>query len=190
MNKRETGMVMAILQAAFPAYYRGLSQDEAISAVKLWTEMFADDDVADVLTATKALIATQVEGYPPTIGKVKDKLFAMKCPDKITEFEAWGMVSKAVRNSIYHSDEEFEKLPEIIRRIVGTPNLLREWAMVEIDSLESVVASNFMRSYRARAQSEREYQQLPESLRQNVKGLTEHIFKRLPEGDNKERGAV
>jgi hypothetical protein len=184
MNKRETGMVMAILQAAFPAYYRGLVEDDAFAAVNLWTEMFADEDVANVLSAVKALIATQVDGYPPTVGKVKNKLVKMKYPDRMSEFEAWETVLKAVRNSLYHSDEEFEKLPELLRRIVVTPNQLREWAMMDIDSLGSVVASNFMRSYRNRVVEVQELDMLPEGLKKDLRELGKNMFRSLPEASH------
>ncbi len=184
MNKRETGMVMAILQAAFPAYYRGLEKADALAAVNLWEEMFADEDVTTVLSAVKALIATQVDGYPPTVGKVKNKLVKMKYPNQLSEFEAWETVLRAIRNSLYHSDDEFEKLPEMIRRIVVTPNQLREWAMMDIDSLGSVVASNFMRAYRNRVLEAQEFDMLPEGLRKDLRELGKNMFRPLPEASH------
>lgn len=38
--------------------------------------------------------------------------------------------------------------------------------MMDSDTVQSVVQSNFMRSYRVRAQHEREYLALPESVRE------------------------
>lgn len=80
-------------------------------------------------------------------------------------------MASALRNSGYNSVTEFDKLPPVVRRIIGSPSQLREWAMMDSDTVQSVVQSNFMRSYRARAQSEREYLALPPE----VKGLMEEI---------------
>ena len=43
--------------------------------------------------------------------------------------------------------------------------MLREWSQIDTDRFQTVIASNFMRSYRVRAQQEREYSKLPSSLR-------------------------
>ena len=75
------------------------------------------------------------------------------------------LVEKACRNSNYGAREEFDKLPPEIQRFVGSPNQLREWGMMNSDELKTVVASNFMRSYRVRAKNDRDYFALPESVR-------------------------
>lgn len=56
-------------------------------------------------------------------------------------------------------------LSDTVRRVVGSPSQLREWAMMEPDTVQSVVASNFQRSYRSRAASEKEFAALPEAGR-------------------------
>ena len=89
------------------------------------------------------------------------------------------MVQKATRNSLYNADKEFAALPEDVQRSVGSPSVLREWAMMDTETLNSVVASNFMRGYRARAVQVREMQKLPPAVRE-VFGLLGDTF-RLPE---------
>ena len=74
---------------------------------------------------------------------------------------------------MYEAREEFEKLPESVRRIVGAPSQLRDWAMMDCDTFNSVVASNFQRSYRAAAQREREIASLPPDVRALVDQLAE-----------------
>lgn len=74
-------------------------------------------------------------------------------------------MSAALRNSLYNSDDEYRKLPQVIQRIVGSPSVLREWAQSDINELQTVIASNFQRSYRARAKGEREFMALPQSTK-------------------------
>lgn len=66
--------------------------------------------------------------------------------DQLTEMEVWACVSKAISHSAYNSREEHAKLPLSIRSLV-TPELLKEWALLE-DGVQTVIQSNFMRSYR------------------------------------------
>lgn len=172
MNLRETSAVMDVLTVAYPQFYKTQTEDERIMAAKLWAEMFADDDVRVVLAAVKSLIAADTKGFPPVIGAVKDKMRLLTQPKEMTEQEAWGLVAKALRNGLYGSQEEYDKLPPVIQRIVGSPTQLREWAAMDRDAVQSVVASNFQRSYRARAAHEREVQALPSSVRQAIGGIS------------------
>lgn len=165
MTLEETGIVMDILTTAYPHFYGGPNAPDMVKAIRLWHEMFARDDVALVAAAVKALIETDSKGYPPHIGAVEEKLRLITGGDEMTEAEAWGIVARALRNSTYGSREEFEKFPPVIKRIVGSPNQLREWGAMDSDTVHSVVASNFQRSYKAIAQRERELAKLPPDVK-------------------------
>ena len=77
------------------------------------------------------------------------------------EVEAWGLVKNAIRNSTYNSVEEFEKLPKAVQLTLGSPSVLKEWAMSEENGMEKVVASNFMRAYRQKADSIKVVESIP-----------------------------
>jgi len=175
MTIQETGEIMDILVTAYPLFYKNQNEDERYTASKLWAVMFADDDFALVAAAVKAFIATDEKGYPPLIGTIKAKLRQITFPQEMTEMEAWQLVRKAISNGTYGSKHEYGKLPLVIQRILGSHNTLREWALVSIDSVETVIQSNFMRSYRAKVQNDREYAALPPS----VKALAESMSEKL-----------
>lgn len=164
MNKDETLQVMAILQATYPSFYKGIAPKVAETAVDLWTDMFAEDDYKIVLMAVKALLATDEKGFPPHIGAVKAKIRLLTTQQGMTEGEAWGLVLKAMENGIYGYKEEYAALPPDVQYAIGSADVLRTWAMQETDSL-SVTQSNFMRSYRARREYAREWAALPESVK-------------------------
>lgn len=166
MDRRETAQVLSVLRAAYPNFYKGMGRQELEGIVDLWATMFAEDDPKLVAGAVKAFIATDARGFPPVIGVIKDRLRQITTPEMMTEQEAWGMVFKAIRDSGYRAKEEFEALPPLLRSLVGSPRQLQDWGMMDEDTVQSVVASNFMRSYRARAKHQADFEALPADVKQ------------------------
>ncbi len=166
MTREETLAIMSVLKAAYPSFYKDMKRDEAEGIVELWASMFADEPAIVVANAVKAHIATDKKGFPPHIGAIKEAITKVTQPQEMTELEAWGLVQRAVSNGIYGSQKEFDRLPPVIQRLVGSPNQLKEWALMDADTVASVVASNFQRSYKARAANERELLALPSDVRQ------------------------
>lgn len=188
MTRTETLAIMSVLKAAYPNFYKDMKRDEAEGIVALWTDMFKDDPAEVVAMAVKAHIANDAKGFPPHIGAIKDAIVKLKTSDELTEQEAWELVRRACSNSNYGAREEFDKLPPVVRRLVGSPNQLREWAMMDSDTLNSVVASNFQRSYKVRAAKEREYLALPSDVRNAMDLLSGGMkMPELSEGVTNER---
>lgn len=167
MTRQETKDLMAILKAAYPNFYKDISKEEAKAAVDLWATIFSDTPAKLVIEAVKSLICTLK--YPPTIADVKEKIAAIMHPEMMTEMEAWQKVRRAI--SYYNADETFAQLPPVIQKIVGSPNTLREWAQMEAEIVDSVIQSNFMRSYKAKMTQEKEYAMLPESTKQLIQSI-------------------
>lgn len=72
MTKEETLRVLAILKAAYPASYNGMTKREANGTVAVWCMQFADVPVDIVLMAVQKLISTNK--FPPAISEVKGKI--------------------------------------------------------------------------------------------------------------------
>ena len=165
MERSDVLRIMAVLRGAYPQFYRDISRQEAEATVNLWTDMFSGDDPALVAAAVKTLIASDEKGFPPHIGAVKAYLRRITEPKGLGELEAWNMVWRAVQNSSYHAEREFARLPPEVRRAVGSPETLKSWALMPPDTVQSVTASHFQRSYRAQRQSEKEYAMLPPDVK-------------------------
>ena len=186
MTEIETGKLIAVIAEVYPRFLDGRNIQ---STVTLWQKIFAGDAYAEVEAAFFAFVSTDEKGFPPAPGAIRSMLNKLKLPQgETTEAEAWEMVQKATRNSIYNADKEFAALPEDVQRCVGSPATLREWAIMDSETLNSVVASNFMRGYRARAVQVREMQKLPPAVRE-VFGLLGDAF-RLPDPDQKAKPAA
>ena len=152
--------------------------------VNLWADMFAEEPFEAVAAATKAYIATDTGGFMPTIGKLKDMLHRMQSPQQMTQMEAWGLVAKALKNSIYGAAEEFQKLPPAVQRTVGSTAQLREWALMDAETVQSVVASNFQRSFQVCQKRENDFQKLPGAVKSFITELAGKMkFEELPEGE-------
>ena len=172
MNRKETLTILAVLKAAYPAFYRDMTRADAESVVSLWQEMFKDDTAEVVALAVKEFIANDKKGYPPHIGAIKEAIRKVTTPAQMTEGEAWSLVYHAITNGTYDSKKEFAALPPMLQRIVGSPDQLKEWAAMDVDTVSSVVASNFKRSYRATAAAERETASLPKDVQQAMRKIT------------------
>ena len=179
MTKKEMAEILAVMQANYPDDFRGMSDAAMHGKINLWFMQFRDDEYKDVLAAVMAHIATDTNRFMPPVGVIKAKLVEIRQPEEMTEMEAWGLVLKAIGNSNYNSGEEFQKLPPVLQKLVGSPSQLREWAAMGSETLNSVVASNFQRSYKIRAKSERDYLALPSSVKTYVAAITGGM--RMPE---------
>jgi len=178
MTREETQAVLALLRVAYPNFYKDLKKAEADEIINLWAAMFADDEPQIVTEAVKAMISTL--RYPPTIADVKEKIRLITSPETMTEIEAWNLVYDAIQTSNYNAKENFNRLPLIIQKLVGSPNQLKEWAVMDADTVKSVIQSNFMRSYTARAKAEAQREMLPGSTKKLMLELSEK-FKMIEE---------
>lgn len=176
MTAEQTGAVMDALKIAYPRYYAELTGKRRETALTMWASAFAEDDVRVVLAAVQSFIAMDEKGFPPVPGQIKAKIRLIAQRGEATEAEAWAVVSRAVENAGYpeRAEAEFQKLPAHIQRILGGRERgiaqLREWSQMRADTLHSVVASNFQRSYREFVAREREYRALPPDVQRMISG--------------------
>lgn len=175
MTVQETAKIMAVFKAAYPRYYANIDVEEAKRTINLWASMLADYSYETVSNAAKALIVSSK--FPPTIAEVIEKTQLLTKEPELTEGEAWSMVRKAICNGIYGYKEEYEKLPDKVKAAIGNPMMIHEWAKVSADELNTVVASNFMRSFRSNIKNKQEYENLPQSVKKFINKISEKMPK-------------
>lgn len=175
MTIDETLKIFAVLKANYSNFFKTISRVDAEAQVNLWAEMFQDEPYNLVGAAVKSYIATDINGFPPNVGKIKEQIRKLTQTEQLTEQEAINLILKATQNSIYNSQDEFNKLPPVLQKLVGSPNQLREWAIMDSDVVNSVVSSNLMRSYRVIAERERQQQALPSSVKNILDAAAERL---------------
>lgn len=162
---------MEVIQTSYPRFYQNTVSSDLEKALDLWSEMFANDDTALVTLAVKTLLQTLE--FPPTIADVKKEMKKLvgTATNETTGIDEWNMIRKAVKNSAYCAKEEFDKLPPIAKRFVGSPAQLHDWA-ISYDFNADVVRGQFMRQYDELKERE-EYKQMLENkpkLREVIEG--------------------
>lgn len=162
MTRDDTKKLLMRISSVYPNWK---PQADLTFVIETWCEYLADYSYEQILVALKTYIATDTSGFAPSIGQLVDKLQNISKPCELNEMEAWSLVSKALRNSTYNADAEFGKLPALVQKAVGSPDNLRNWSQTDIESVENVIQSNFMRTYRSVVARDKEYQKMPESVR-------------------------
>lgn len=72
MTREETIKVLAILKAAYPNSYRGMTKEEAHGTVAVWAAQFAKMPVNVVMIAINKIISKNT--FPPSINEVNDEI--------------------------------------------------------------------------------------------------------------------
>lgn len=177
MTRQDTYQVLGILRTFYPGSFVG-SDDVERMRVALWQEQFAEEPATLVQAAVKAYVSTDRKGFMPVPGQIKEQIALLLNQGGMSEQDAWELVTNALCNSSYGSEEEFSKLPADVQRAVGSPNMLKSWATVNIGELQTVIASNFKRDYRVIVAQKKELAKIPEA----VKRLVETSATKMIEG--------
>lgn len=175
LNRKELLGIFALLEANYEPQFAKKTDLNKKAMVNLWEEHFIDKDYNIVKAAVNAYIATDTSGYLPNVGQINEHIRKLTQQDEMTEQEAVSLIMKATRNGLYGAKEEFEKLPPVLKRLAGSPEQIKVWAMMDEDEMQTVVASNLMRSYKAIAEKERQRQVLPS----NIKAMLEQVKEQL-----------
>lgn len=170
MTHDETKLIIRSMMAAYPNF----KPDNIAETIAVWELMLKDKSYKEMEVALMQYIRTNNSGFAPSIGQLMECLHTVTTPQTLSEYQAWAMVMKAIRNSAYNADEEFAKLPEVVQASIGTAHQLHSMA-IDPEFNESVASSNFMRTYRAMQARKKELAKMsPETLK-----LTENAMKRL-----------
>ena len=167
MTNDDTAKLLTLIQAEYPHSFSGLSAEQMALKLELWQKEFRNDPLDLVYTAVR-MIFESGNAFAPNIGDIRKKMQMVIAKPERTEQEAWALVSKATRNSAYNSEKEFAKLPPEVQEAVGTPEQLKAWAEMDAETVNSVVASNFMRNFRVEKQREKERSLLPPSVLETI----------------------
>ena len=175
MNNRDANRILGILAANYPDTDTNKADAAYIKKVELWASCFAEEPYEVVLAAVQAYIVNNPARFAPNIGQIKEQLRQLTHPDEPTEAEAWTLVLNAISRSGYEARDEFDKLPPLVQKVVGSPNQLREWGLMSSETVQSVVASNFRKSYNTIREREAAMQKTPPSIREMFATLTKPI---------------
>ena len=166
MNGKEVKEMIEFLQAVYPTYYRSLTQEALDKYLVAWTVVFEPFNATDMFAGCRAYISANTTGFPPDPGSIVAYANRVRNPaDDGSGIEAWNLVRRAVNSPRDQYQAAFSVLPDTIKKIVGSPATLMAWGNVDESEFDTVIQSNFLRSYEALVKKQNVESRIPDSLK-------------------------
>ena len=173
MTREETVKIIRIMVDSYPNY----KPNDISETVDVWQMMLSDYDYNLVAMALKAYILSDTSGFAPSIGQLVAKIQTISQPQELDGMAAWGLVSKALRNGTYGAVEEFNKLPPLVKQAVGMPDNLKNWATSDYQTIETVIQSNFLRTYETVIKRANEINRMPNDIKSLIEKTNANSYK-------------
>lgn len=118
MNREQSQKIITTLRLNFENFHPNLSSEELTLLINQWEFQFKNEDYPTVYTAIQRYISTN--RYAPKIADIKSIIYDMKNKgDLPSEEEAWSLVLRAGRNSLYNVSSEIKALPQYLQDIIS-----------------------------------------------------------------------
>lgn len=161
MTKQETAKLLMLIKATYPSK---IPNTDIEAMVDVWTKLLEEYDFATMQGAFMAYCKTERNGFPPSPGQLIEQISAQQEPEESPE-ELWGLVKRALRNSSYGAEEEFDRLPPLVQKSVGSPDNLRAWGQLPSDEVDTVIHSQFVKTYRIEKDRAKSNAKIPQAVR-------------------------
>ena len=181
MTRDETVKIIRIMCDSYPNY----KPNNISETVDVWCMMLKDYNYNQVSVALKAYVTSDTSGFAPSIGELIAKIQMISQPQELNEMEAWSLVSKALRNGTYGAVEEFSRLPPTVQEAVGNPDNLRNWATSDYKAIETVIQSNFIKTYRSVISRAEEIKRVPAEIQKLIEKVNQNSLKAQIEQNTK-----
>lgn len=157
--------------------YPNYKSNNLSETVDVWQMMLDEYSYNQVSIALKAYVTSDTSGFAPSVGEIVAKIQLVSQPQELDGMAAWGLVSKALRNGTYGAVEEFNKLPPLVRQAVGMPDNLKNWATSDYQTIETVIQSNFLRTYETVVKRANEINRMPDDIKSLIKKANANSYK-------------
>jgi hypothetical protein len=173
MTREETVKIIRIMCDCYPNY----KPNNLSETVDVWQMMLDEYSYNQVSIALKAYVTSDTSGFAPSVGEIAAKIQLVSQPQELDGMTAWGLVSKALRNGTYGAVEEFNKLPPLVRQAVGMPDNLKNWATSDYQTIETVIQSNFLRTYETIVKRANEINRMPDNIKSLIEKTNANSYK-------------
>lgn len=173
MTREETVKIIRIMSDCYPNY----KPSNLSETVNVWQMMLNEYSYNQVSIALKAYVTSDTSGFAPSVGEIVAKIQLVSQPQELDGMAAWGLVSKALRNGTYGAVEEFNKLPPLVKQAVGMPDNLKNWATSDYQTIETVIQSNFLRTYETIVKRANEMNRMPDNIKSLIEKTNANSYK-------------
>lgn len=133
----------SILATSIKAVHANMFQDTM--ALDVWYSLLKDLPYKAAADSLQRHL--QTNRFPPTVADIR-KGAIPQADGGMSELEAWALARKAIRIDPEQAKEQYDKLPPVVQRAIGTVSNLCQWGMLPSDEVGTVIQSQFLRSYR------------------------------------------
>jgi hypothetical protein len=173
LTREETVKIIRIMCDCYPNY----KPNNLSETVDVWQMMLDEYSYNQVSIALKTYVTSDTSGFAPSVGEIVAKIQLVSQPQELDGMAAWGLVSKALRNGTYGAVEEFNKLPPLVRQAVGIPDNLKNWATSDYQTIETVIQSNFLRTYETAVKRANEINRMPDNIKSLIEKANANSYK-------------
>ena len=173
MTRDEVKKLLAIINVTYPNF----KVENPTETVNIWFMLLEEYDFELIQMGLKIYITTSDSAFAPSVSQLiamsrkPSELKEKNLLPTYDEVTTWREVRQAIKNGIYHAEEEFKKLSPIAQRMVGDSQQIHEWAMLESETIDSVIQSNFKARFKdfqiaeaTKAKRNREIAQMPREV--------------------------
>lgn len=175
MTREEVLKIILIIKNTYPKTYERFTKSDFEGMADVWAIVLEEYTYQQISLGLKAYLTTNTSGFPPVPAQLIAYTREKNPAKEMTSNEAWDLVYKAICRGIYHYEEEFNKLPELCHKAIGSAESLRELAMMDTNTVLSVEGSHFKRNYETLAKRQQEYEKTPAKIRAQIEMINEGL---------------
>ena len=173
MTEEEVGRIVLATRSAYPSHFKQFGSEDIRGMLLAWSLVLSEYDFHLASRGLQLFLANDRQGFPPSPGQVVDCIVKIKHPvqNELTGTEAWALVRKAIRNSYYNAETEFEKLPSACQRAIGSAASVTATRQIDTEKVETVEKSHFIKAYETVTKREREDMRMPEAVKRLIQKM-------------------
>ena len=146
MTREETKELLMAIRAVYPNF--NVKPAEMPVTINAWHMMLEEYPYQAVQVAFKIYVKTNDSGFAPSVSQIISAMYETKKQGELSEGEAWALVKRAIQDGAYGAEEHYNELPDAVKQAVGSPNMIYQWSQTDSDEVNTVIMSNFQRTYR------------------------------------------
>ena len=141
------GLVTKLIKT-YPSTYGTYGRQDIEELADTWAMALEDFEDEAVTAAFKTFLINDQKGFPPAIGQIVALIPAKGnvYNTVLTPGEAWTLILNAMKNVTYQPRESFDRLPEMVQRILGGVEALQELGGTDAKARE-IEKQRFFRAY-------------------------------------------
>lgn len=176
MTRNEVKQLLMTLDVTYSNFK--LDPTKLSFTVNSWLMFLEPYSWQDVQVAIKTFINTSNSAFAPSPSELIGLIHKPSEMAEIGASEAWALVRKAIGKSAYNSQFEFEKLPPLVQKTLGSAEQLHLWAIDE-DYNNEVVMALFQKNYNATVERQQTEYRLPNEARLRLEQIRKDAMIKL-----------